>query len=133
MRAVAVFAATATVLGVRAWSPPSSGDLAVLYSRLINSYVLTVNVTGADEDVTSYLPLITAPGVFADLNYTAQPATGWGGYDHCLRMAEMASALASPTSRYYNSATVRSALLGPTGVFSWFLLAQPQDLGNWVR
>ena len=107
-------------------------DMATIESRLLASYVVLTNVSGLDADVRGYLPLITAPGIFADLNYTTGKPTGWGGYDHCLRFSEMAAALFTPSSAFYNSAALRAALLdAQSGVFSWFLSAQPQDEANW--
>jgi hypothetical protein len=106
--------------------------MATIESRLLSSYVVLTNVSGLDADVRGYLPLITAPGIFADLNYTTGKPTGWGGYDHCLRFSEMAAALFTPSSAFYNSAALRAALLdAQSGVFSWFLSAQPQDEANW--
>ena len=106
-------------------------DLDKIRAALQLSYTITVNLTGADADADSYLPLVVAPGIFSDLNYTAGQATGWGGYTHCVRMAELGSLLATNASRHHNSPAVRSALLGAQGVFTWFLAAQPQDPQNW--
>ena len=105
--------------------------MAKVRAALQQSYVVTVNVSGADADVSSWLPLVSAPGIFSDLNYTAGAATGWGGYDHCTRMATMGAILVSNSSSHYNSPAVRDALLGAHGVFTWFLAAQPQNSFNW--
>ena len=107
-------------------------DMATVEARLLASYVAHSNVSGIDADIRSFLPLIVPPGQFSDLNYTVGRPTGWGGYDHCLRFAEMATALFTPASAFYNSAALRAALLdGNTGVFAWFLSAQPHDDANW--
>jgi len=82
--------------------------------------------------VRALLPLIAAPGQFSDLNYTAGRPTGWGGYDHCLRFAEMASALFTPASAFYGAPALRAALLDAhAGVFAWMLSAQPANAANW--
>lgn len=120
-------AAVATVRANYALSP----DMQTVQQRLLQSYVLTFNVSGADADVAGYLPLLQPPGMFSDLNYTSGSATGWGGYDHCLRMSELGSVFYTNTSRYYQSSAVYDALLGPTGAFTWFMAAQPQDESNW--
>ena len=106
-------------------------DMSRVRAALQQSYVVSVNISGADADVSAWLPLVTAPGIFSDLNYTAGAATGWGGYDHCTRMAALGAILVSNSSRHYNSPAVRDALLGAQGVFTWFLAAQPQDSNNW--
>jgi hypothetical protein len=107
-------------------------DMSTIETRLIQSYVTTSNISGMDADVRGYLPLIVPPGIFSDINYTTGMSTGWGGYDHCLRFSEMGSALYTPTSAFYNSAALHTALLDAhTGVFSWFLSAQPHDDANW--
>ena len=107
-------------------------DMAAVEARLLASYVPQSNVSGVDADVKSFLPLIVAPGQFSDLNYTVGRPTGWGGYDHCLRFAEMSSALFTPASTFFNSAALRAALLDAgKGVFAWFLAAQPHDDANW--
>lgn len=107
-------------------------DLATVEARLLASYVQQSNVSGMDADVQSFLPLIIPPGQFSDLDYTAGRPTGWGGYEHCLRFSEMSAALFTPASAHFNSAALRAALLDArTGVFAWFLSAQPQDVANW--
>ena len=107
-------------------------DMMTIEARLLASYVQQSNVSGMDADVKAFLPLIVAPGIFSDLDYTVGEPTGWGGYDHCLRFAEMASALYTPASAYFNSAALRAALLDANkGVFAWFLSAQPHDDANW--
>jgi hypothetical protein len=131
-----LFFSSARASGLRATAAVAPGggdpDLATIEARLLASYITTGNVSGLDADVRSFLPLIAPPGQFTDLNYTTGKPTGWGGYDHCLRFSEMASALFSPASAFFNSAALRSALLDPrAGVFSWFLSAQPHDDANW--
>jgi hypothetical protein len=111
---------------------PVDPDMATIEARLLASYITQSNVSGMDADVRLFLPLIVPPGQFSDLNYTVGHSTGWGGYDHCIRFAEMASALYTPASAFYNSAALRAALLdADKGVFSWFLSAQPHDDANW--
>lgn len=106
-------------------------DMATIEARLLASYVAQSNVSGMDADVKSFVALIIPPGQFSDLDYTVGQPTGWGGYDHCLRFAEMASALFTPASAFYNSAALRAALLdADKGVFAWFLSAQPHDDAN---
>lgn len=121
----------ALALGTAALASAGPADMATIKQRLLASYALQFNVSGADEDVTGYLPLIEAPGIFSDLNYSEPIATGWGGYTHCERMAEMGQVYVTNSSKWYGSAQVKNALLGSTGVFRWFLLEQPQDTGNW--
>jgi hypothetical protein len=107
-------------------------DMATIEARLLASYVALSNISGMDADIKSYLPLIVPPGQFSDLDYTVGKPTGWGGFDHCVRFAEMSSALFTPASAYFNSAALRAALLDAnTGVFAWFLSAQPHDDANW--
>jgi hypothetical protein len=107
-------------------------DMATVEARLLASYVVISNVSGLDADVETFLPLIVPPGQFSDLDYTVGRPTGWGGYDHCLRFAEMASALYTPASAFFGSAALRTALLdADKGVFAWFLWAQPIDNANW--
>jgi hypothetical protein len=109
---------------------PPDPDMATVEARLLASYVVASNVSGVDADIKSFLPLIVPPGQFSDLDYTVGQPTGWGGYDHCLRFAEMASALYTPASAYFDSAALRAALLdADKGVFAWFLSAQPHDDG----
>ena len=106
-------------------------DMNTVRARLQQSYAVGSNVTGADADVDAILPLIVAPGIFSDLNYTIGSATGWGGYDHCERMASLGAILVTNSSRHFDSPAVRSALLGASGVFTWFLEAQPLNPANW--
>ena len=106
-------------------------DLTLLKSRLLSSYVIIDNVTGLDEDVSSFLPLVTPPGIFSDLNYTPGEASNWGGYAHCTRMASLGSAYVTNNSKYFNSPSVYSALLGENGSLRWFLIEQPQNPANW--
>jgi hypothetical protein len=106
-------------------------DMAILTTRLKASYVITENVTGLDEDVDSFLQLLTPPGIFSDLNYTPGEASNWGGYAHCTRMASFGSAYVSNMSKYYNSPSVYNALLGENGSLTWFLIEQPINPANW--
>jgi hypothetical protein len=106
-------------------------DMNTLNARLLSSYIVTFNVTGLDTDIDTFLPLVVSPGIFSDLNYTPGEATGWGGYEHCTRMASFGSAFVTNTSKYFNSQTVYEALLGKIGTFTWFMIEQPQDTANW--
>ena len=105
-----LFFSSARASGLRATAAVAPGggdpDLATIEARLRASYITTGNVSGLDADVRSFLPLIAPPGQFTDLNYTTGKPTGWGGYDHCLRFSEMASALFSPASAFFNSAAL---------------------------
>ncbi len=105
--------------------------MARVRAALQQSYIVSVNVSGADADADAFLPLVTAPGIFSDLNYTVGEASGWGGYTHCTRMAALGALLVTNSSRHFDSPAVRGALLGAQGVFTWFLAAQPQNPANW--
>jgi len=122
--------ATAAVAALVAAAQPSP-DLVTIKTRLLQQWidVIATNVTGADSDMDTWLPLITPQGTFADINYTAGLPTGWGGYNHCLRMAEMGSTYWTNTSKYYQS---QSLLKGVSAVFaSFWLVERPQDAANW--
>ena len=67
------------------------GDLPTLHDRLLASYVIAENVTGADADVALFEALLTPAGTFRDLNYTADPKAAYAPWTHMLRAAEMGS------------------------------------------
>lgn len=106
-----------------------NNDLAIVKQRLLASTVITYNVSGADMDIASYLPLITPLGTFSDLNYTPGSATGWGGFTHCSRAEEMGNTYLTPNSTYYQSPTLLKAI---QSVFiDYFLTVMPTDPANW--
>jgi hypothetical protein len=74
--AVAAAAAALSTLGGAA---AQSGDLAVIKERLLATYVITQNVTGADEDVTGFLPLVAPDGSFTGEAAAADVSGGGGG------------------------------------------------------
>ena len=46
-------------------------------------------------------------------------------------MASLGSAYVTNNSKYFNSPSVYSALLGENGSLRWFLIEQPQNPANW--
>lgn len=103
-------------------------DMQVVRQRLLQQFQIQMNFTAADEDIDSFLPLIEAPGIFNDLNYTPGVPTGWGGYAHCTRMEEMVAVYLTPNCSHFKNATLLAAIWD---VFGFWLRAQPQDPANW--
>jgi hypothetical protein len=96
-------------------------DMATVKSRLLASYiaVASTNVSGMDSLIAQYLPLLVPPGVFSDLNYTAGDSSGWGGYAHCTRMAQLGTAYVTavhPLARVHPHPTCSAC---PSRVSSW--------------
>ncbi len=124
-----VFVVGVALLSSLPGTSAQGNDLATIKERLLNSFITTVNVSGADADVTAYLPLITPEGTFSDLNYTPGLPTGWGGYTHAQRLEEMGGVYFSNTSTWYRSpqllAGIKSAFL------TFWLGTMPQDPANW--
>ncbi len=68
MRLLALIAACGAV--APALAAPSDPELQIIQQRLLQSYMISTNYSGADEDVASFLPLVLPSGQFADINYT---------------------------------------------------------------
>lgn len=105
-------------------------DLSTLKAHLLQSYLISYNISGADADMAAWLPLILPNGTFSDLNYTYDPNGPFQPWTHALRMQEMGSVFMTPNCSYFQSPVLARAI---NATFSFWLWAQPTSKNWWFQ
>jgi chondroitin AC lyase len=124
--------ACAAVVGAAGASGAAAAadDLAVMRSRVVAQAIVQPQFIAVyDAEVSACVALLAPNGSFVDIDYSYQEAAIWPAYNHTKRVEWMATALATPGSRFFDSASLRATAL--RALDYWLVYGPNSKQANW--